>query len=202
MNPIQVELIQDGPAWWVPWLPTLGSFVVAAAAFVGVFLSNRTNRAAISAADEREHEKWRREEVLSAATRVLAGAADFHRLATEIGDDESVETALIDSGRAMTAAVEALAIVGSLDMFIACRDLTAAAHQCLAVRARIRAAARTIASDDEDITAATREFDEARSDLDAARQELDRTRNELASAARGELGVSPWSPAARATTSR
>ncbi|WP_249645557.1 hypothetical protein [Nocardia sputi] len=80
------------------WLPLFGSLIVAVAALVGVLVNNRTNRAALTAADERnrvtldaaqrnveltnaaaerrEHDKWRRESVLSAVSSVLAISSD------------------------------------------------------------------------------------------------------------------------------
>ncbi|WP_155980870.1 hypothetical protein [Nocardia sp. CNY236] len=76
------------------WLPLLGSFVVGVVALIGILINNRTNRAAVDAADERnrvtldaarhttelalaatqrhEHEQWRRESVLAAVSAVLA----------------------------------------------------------------------------------------------------------------------------------
>lgn len=69
-TPIQVEVISHASAW-TPWLPVLGSVIVALAAFTGVFLSNRTNRAAIAAADDREHDKWWREAVLTEVAEAL-----------------------------------------------------------------------------------------------------------------------------------
>ncbi|MBF6298289.1 hypothetical protein IU459_12135 [Nocardia amamiensis] len=83
------------------WLPLFGSLIVAVAALVGVLLNNRTNRAAVSAADERnrvtldaahrnveltnaaaerrEHDKWRRESVLSAVSSVLAISSEVRQ---------------------------------------------------------------------------------------------------------------------------
>ncbi|MGK8487911.1 hypothetical protein [Nocardia asiatica] len=83
------------------WLPLFGSLVVAIAALVGVLVNNRTNRAAVTAADERnrvtldaaqrsveetnaaaerrEHDKWRRESVLTAVSSVLAISSDVRQ---------------------------------------------------------------------------------------------------------------------------
>ncbi|MFE7742849.1 hypothetical protein [Nocardia sp. NPDC057455] len=90
----------------VHWIPLISSLVVAGAAFVGVLINNRTNRRAISAADERnqialdaaqrnvdatisaaarnieatnaaserrEHDKWRREQIVA----IVANALDI-----------------------------------------------------------------------------------------------------------------------------
>jgi hypothetical protein len=83
------------------WLPLFGSLIVAMAALVGVLVNNRTNRAALTAADERnrvtldaaqrsvestnaaaerrEHDKWRRESVLTAVSSVLAISSDVRQ---------------------------------------------------------------------------------------------------------------------------
>ncbi|WP_157172630.1 hypothetical protein [Nocardia exalbida] len=83
------------------WLPLFGSLIVAMAALVGVLVNNRTNRAALTAADERnrvtldaaqrsvestnaaaerrEHDKWRRESVLTAVSSVLAISNDVRQ---------------------------------------------------------------------------------------------------------------------------
>ncbi len=83
------------------WLPLFGSLIVAIAALVGVLVNNRTNRAALTAADERnrvtldaaqrsveatnaaaerrEHDKWRRESVLTAVSSVLAISSDVRQ---------------------------------------------------------------------------------------------------------------------------
>lgn len=52
-----VEIVNQTD-WWLPWLPVLGSALVAVAAFAGVVKSNRTTRTAIESADTREREKW------------------------------------------------------------------------------------------------------------------------------------------------
>lgn len=69
-----IEVIQSTPDWWIAWLPVLGSVVVAAAAFTGVILSNRTNRKAIDAADQREWVKWQREQLSTLANELLSVA--------------------------------------------------------------------------------------------------------------------------------
>ncbi|MEV6321947.1 hypothetical protein AB0M45_12240 [Nocardia sp. NPDC051787] len=83
------------------WLPLIGSLIVAVAALVGVLVNNRTNRAALTAADERnrvtldaaqrnveltnaaaerrEQDKWRRESVLTAVSSVLAISSEVRR---------------------------------------------------------------------------------------------------------------------------
>ncbi|MGY2036605.1 hypothetical protein ACW9HF_15090 [Nocardia gipuzkoensis] len=46
------------------WLPLISSLVIASVTFFGIRINNRTNLAAIAAADEREYRKWQRETVL------------------------------------------------------------------------------------------------------------------------------------------
>lgn len=70
-------VITNQTDWWQPYVPPLvgliGSIIVAAAAFAGVVKNNRTNSRAIEAADNREREKWYRDNLLricSEAVRV------------------------------------------------------------------------------------------------------------------------------------
>lgn len=69
-SPLPVEIVDASPVW-LPWLPVLGSLIVAAAAFFGVIVSNRTNRKAISASDDREHRSWRKDRCLDATSSML-----------------------------------------------------------------------------------------------------------------------------------
>ncbi|MBF6300196.1 hypothetical protein IU459_22000 [Nocardia amamiensis] len=46
------------------WLPLISSLVIASVTLFGIRINNRTNKAAIAAADEREYRKWQRETVL------------------------------------------------------------------------------------------------------------------------------------------
>jgi hypothetical protein len=96
VNPFLVEIVGEGPAWWQAWLPLVGSTIVAAAAFTGVLLSNRTNRAAIKvsqrnvdrtnqAAEDREHNKWRRETTLSTVTQALEISSDVYGQLWQMG---------------------------------------------------------------------------------------------------------------------
>ncbi|MEV6427293.1 hypothetical protein [Nocardia sp. NPDC051463] len=84
-----------------PWLPLLSSLVVAGVALIGVVINNRTNRGAIAAADERNqvilaaaqrtveltnsaaeqrgHETWRRETILTTVSSVLAVATEVRQ---------------------------------------------------------------------------------------------------------------------------
>lgn len=87
--PYVIQIAQNSAPWWQVWLPLLGSVIVASAAITGVLISNRTNRSAIaatqrnvestnSAAAEREHEKWRREQILQSATKILTTTHECH----------------------------------------------------------------------------------------------------------------------------
>lgn len=66
------DLVQYAPL--AVWLPFLGSCIVAGAAFLGVFLSNRTNRTAIAAADGREYQRWHREALAELAFQMMETA--------------------------------------------------------------------------------------------------------------------------------
>lgn len=75
MPPEQIiQIVQSSPDWWLAWLPVLGSALVAAAAFTGVIISNRTNRKAIEAADDREWVKWQREQLAAIADEIITAA--------------------------------------------------------------------------------------------------------------------------------
>lgn len=76
---LQVELINSSN-WW---LPVLGSAVVAAVALVGVLVSNATNRAAITSADRREIDDWRRTKNLEAIGNLLRVSQS---ISGEVGD--------------------------------------------------------------------------------------------------------------------
>ncbi|MFC4123845.1 hypothetical protein [Nocardia rhizosphaerae] len=100
------------------WLPLLGSLPVAAAVLVGVIANNRTHRDGIAAADERgrqaldaaqrhvelsnmvgdqrDHEAWRREAVLSAVASILETSASVRADLANCGDWDLVTTEEID----------------------------------------------------------------------------------------------------------
>ncbi|MEU7767634.1 hypothetical protein AB0B25_21225 [Nocardia sp. NPDC049190] len=123
------------------WLPLLASLVVAVAALVGVLVNNRTNRAAVDAADERsritldaadernrvtldaaqrnveltntaagrrEHDMWRRESVLAAASSVVSTSADVRRqlLACDRWDADELDLISQDVLETISAARE------------------------------------------------------------------------------------------------
>lgn len=69
-NPIVIELHQNGSSL-SPWIPFLGSGLVALAAFLGVIVSNQKNRMAIAAADDREWIKWKRERLFEMSNSVI-----------------------------------------------------------------------------------------------------------------------------------
>ncbi|WP_218719472.1 hypothetical protein [Nocardia sp. MH4] len=72
-----IQIFQSSAAWWQAWLPVLGSVLVAGVALWGVVVSNRTNRDAIAAADERALMSWRRDEVLKVVLSVLETSDDI-----------------------------------------------------------------------------------------------------------------------------
>ncbi|MFR9752706.1 hypothetical protein ACL02S_16950 [Nocardia sp. 004] len=141
------------------WLPLLGSLVVAGAALVGVLVGNRTNRAAVDAADERnrvtldaaqrsveltnaaaahrDHEKWRRESVLSAVSAVLAISNDVRQqlLHCERWEAEELDRVGEELRRTITGSsgfISGLRVVSQRKIPNRCEDLmrtlTAALH--------------------------------------------------------------------------
>ncbi len=66
-TPLPVE-ITNQTDWWQPYVPPLvglvGSILAAVVALYSVHKSNGTNERAIDAADNRELEKWRRDNLL------------------------------------------------------------------------------------------------------------------------------------------
>ncbi|MFI6369240.1 hypothetical protein ACIBG0_41855 [Nocardia sp. NPDC050630] len=57
-----------------PWLPLISSLVIASVTLFGIRVNNRTNSAAIAAADEREYRKWQRETVLRQCAEAIETA--------------------------------------------------------------------------------------------------------------------------------
>lgn len=153
MNPHVIEIVQSSPAWWLAWLPILGSALVAAAAITGVLISNRTNRQAIEAADtrhrealdsalenleatntaaeRREHEKWRRETILASLASVLdASNALCNRLyfyhrwsAADLSSKHAENSKIVESTRVAISMLRLLANDGIADR---CNDLSMA----------------------------------------------------------------------------
>ena len=81
MEPVQVQVLSE-TAWWLAWLPVLGSLLVAIGAVVGVVVNNSTNRLAIAKADaraeydreearSRDHDAWRKQIVLETVAELL-----------------------------------------------------------------------------------------------------------------------------------
>lgn len=83
MDSLPVQIVNASPVW-LPWLPVFGSFIVAVAALIIGLKANRTNREAIRAADQREHEKWRKDAVTRAGTAILASSQDARSVAIAI----------------------------------------------------------------------------------------------------------------------
>ncbi|WP_153338921.1 hypothetical protein [Nocardia aurantia] len=69
-----IEIAQKSAVTWVTWLPLAASGLVLIGAMVTLYVSNRTNRAAIAAADDREWIKWRREQLVSISNEILTAA--------------------------------------------------------------------------------------------------------------------------------
>jgi hypothetical protein len=132
VNPLSVQIVSDSD-WWLPWLPVLGSVLVAAAALGGVLASNRR-------ADAREFAKWRRETILKlssdAATAALGISREFQDLTTREHRDYD-EDAKETIGRFKTAIrrlpeIEAhLQLVGATELASKCRLIGGAMRMAL-----------------------------------------------------------------------
>ncbi len=88
MQPLPVELINH-TSWLALWLPFVVAMLGSAVALFGVFWSNRTNRRAIDAADQRAREdrqdardlefrKWQRDTLLKLADQVVEAGIEAH----------------------------------------------------------------------------------------------------------------------------
>ena len=137
---ITVELVNQSD-WWLPWLPVLGSLVVALVAFIGVIVSNRTNRAAIDASDQRAEQDrhdvrtrdfrtWQRDTTLEIAAAVvqaaLAGQEEYSRIAHNAQIDSTDPSTFKEAARlggVVGAATAKLMIVGAHDLADACRAM-------------------------------------------------------------------------------
>ncbi|MEZ0358153.1 hypothetical protein [Mycobacterium sp. SA01] len=146
MNHIQVELLNH-TAWWQLWLPVLTAFIVAAVAFAGVVKSNRTNRMAISAADQRSKDEmresrdrdfrqWRRDNLRQIGTetvRIAIRTLDHLNTATTEEDDPTDDLfqkkwlKALEPVRSWGADIEAnspaLRMIDADDAAKACREL-------------------------------------------------------------------------------
>ncbi|WP_082614011.1 hypothetical protein [Mycobacterium sp. Root265] len=97
--PVELDVSVDG-ANWVPFLGSLLLFLASLAAsgvaWYGIRKSNetnresnRTNRLAIAAADDREIEKWRRDRLLTLCSDAVAAATEFRMVMRSARDRES-----------------------------------------------------------------------------------------------------------------
>lgn len=87
-QPFLVELINH-TGWIQLWLPLITAMIIASVALVGVVVSNRTNRRAIEAADERsrtelresrdrDFRSWQRDTLLRLGDEVVEAAIDAY----------------------------------------------------------------------------------------------------------------------------
>lgn len=115
------------------WLPLISAIVIASVTFAGIRINNRTNRAAITAADEREYAKWKRETVLrlcsEAVETALHAQGDFTRLAFEL-TSEAKAADLVEAingyGRKLGANAAALHMLNVPKIGDACLELRTA----------------------------------------------------------------------------
>ncbi|MEV0342958.1 hypothetical protein AB0H49_28430 [Nocardia sp. NPDC050713] len=221
------------------WLPLFSSLVVAFVVLVGVLLTNRTNRRAIDAADERgsialeaaqrnveavnaaaeqrsraaieaaqrntesaeqrEHEKWRRESVLAAVTALLeTSAAVRQQLSSQdfayIGEIDRFGLDLHESIGQCGGSVTRLRILSSPRLPNRCEDLL----RTLTAAANITVQKLTLTLDGD---ATIEDLDDIRTlwhkaIASTAEQELS-----VVKATRAELGIEPLPTAERVPAS-
>lgn len=195
-HPLTVELVNQSD-WWLPWLPVLGSMAVALVAFIGVVVSNRTNRAAIDASDQRadqdrhdartrDFRTWQRDTTLEISATVvqaaLEGQEEYFRIAHNAQIDANDPSTFKDAARVggvVGAATAKLMIVGAHDLADASRSLRSAMNSREIVLA-VKTFNRYIA----DVAAGAESEPERQSEL---RLQLDE-RLEIINQARGRFG--------------
>jgi hypothetical protein len=129
--PLPVE-ITNQTDWWQAYTPPLvgllSSLVVAAAAFWGVIVSNRTNVLAIDAADKRERDTWRRETVLRLSSDALTAVLAIEHQYQSVGDADATDFAVITTATQRIGAIaDNLSIIGSTDLAELCKRMEGAA---------------------------------------------------------------------------
>lgn len=153
-GPLVVEIVNQAN-WWLPWLPVLGSAIVAAAAVSGVAISNRTNRDAIRAADQRaeqdrrdartkDFKSWQRDTLLEISSSVvetaLSVADEYSRIAHSVKVDAREPVTFGEAarmGNKVGAAIGKLLIMGEHELAGACRVLRTAMNDEELVRSAI-----------------------------------------------------------------
>jgi hypothetical protein len=135
--------------WWLPWLPVLGSTLVAAVAFAGVVISNRTNRQAIAAARDLDHHKWLRDTLLRLGSDAAAHAFEvdrhYNRRSFQIADDLYTQHMLAVAGelRKLSATADSLSIIGFPELAAKCSDIRNAADSVVDPAQRHRVAVQS-----------------------------------------------------------
>ncbi|MFJ1460885.1 hypothetical protein [Nocardia sp. N2S4-5] len=135
MQPFLVQIV-GGATSLKDWLPLASSLVIASAAYTGVIVSNRTNLRAITAADAREHTKWRRETLLRLSSEAVEHALTVQACYTKLvhlplPPDPTVFDKIRDESRnaeiALNGTAAALGMLGAAKASTACGDLYLAA---------------------------------------------------------------------------
>ena len=126
-------LVGSQPSALTQWAPLLGSLVVAFVTFLGIRWNNNTNRAAISASDERELQKWRRDTLIR-LTEEISGAqreVDFHYNRDALQSDDPKYTehqrAVWVSTRRLGQLSDGLMVIGEEGLASGCKAIQKAA---------------------------------------------------------------------------
>jgi hypothetical protein len=111
--------------WWLPWHPVGTGLIVAMVAFVGVLISNRTNRLAIAAADGREVDKWRRDTLLKLCSEAVTASLAVEGLYEQgVKERQSVDrSAIAQAINKIGPAAETMNLLGEVGLMELTRRL-------------------------------------------------------------------------------
>ncbi|MGW4718252.1 hypothetical protein [Nocardia sp. NPDC004260] len=179
------------------WLPLISACLIALVTLHGIRTNNHTNRAAISASDEREHLKWRREMLLRLSSEVVESAlhaeGDYSKLvhAVDPWTEEQVmdaRTTIAGYTRKIGANAAALHMLGATAVGVASVDLLESINNVEFVRAAGKLATLTIGRHGSRAPApAAEEWERAREDFATGFLRIQYARDHLTRAAQNEL---------------
>lgn len=132
MRSVIFNFAQTSP-WWIPWIPFLGSLVVAIGAFYGIRKATENNQKAIEASNTREVEKWRRETLIRLCEEASAAQRDIDRrynheaISTPNKWDEYQKAVWVGT-RKLGSIADSFTILGASDLNDKCIAMREAAH--------------------------------------------------------------------------
>ncbi|MFE3196252.1 hypothetical protein ACFXHA_45155 [Nocardia sp. NPDC059240] len=170
------------------WLPLFSSLVIASVTLLGIRIANRTNRAAISAADGREHLKWQREQILKLCGESVEcaynGQIAYGRMIYNPEDSERLAGALsiLERGGSIEANAGMLQMLNAPSVSAACRELADAFNDDDLI-----AAVREIVEADEGEDPLQSQMPGALTKVENAFEAIEKARDNLIEAAAAEL---------------